>query len=303
MFDPLHDWVWDFWLAEDGSNHHLFFLHAPRSLEDPDLRHDHARVGHAVGTDLRRWRRLPDPLPEPWAGFDDLAQWTGCVVRHADAWWLFTTGRTFEDQGRVQRIGVARSDDLASWERTHSALEADARWYDVRPGEEVHWRDPWVVQDNAGTWHLYTTARVGGVGSGVVGHATSTDLLEWDICPPLSSATGRFEWLEVIQVVQVEHRWVALFNCLSAEMPRDAADAGGIWTVPLTGPGEPVDVAAALRLTDESSYVGKLVADRDHAWHLLSFRNRDVGDDFVGGVGDPVPVGWRADGRGLALRP
>jgi beta-fructofuranosidase len=302
MFDPPDAWVWDFWLAEDGSSRHLFFLHAPRSLEDPDLRHDHARVGHAVGADLRRWRRLSDPLPEPWAGFDDLAQWTGCAVRHADAWWLFTTGRTYEDQGRVQRIGVARSDDLSTWERTDSVLEADARWYDACPGQEVHWRDPWVVQDDAGAWHLYITARVGGAGSGVVGHATSTDLLEWDIGPPLSSATGRFEWLEVIQVVRVEGRWVVLFNCLSAEMPHDPPGAGGIWTVAVEGPGEPVDIAAAVRLTDESCYVGKLVADRAGRWRLLAFRNRGVDGRFVGGVTDPVPVGWRPDGRGLELR-
>ncbi|HEX6149077.1 hypothetical protein [Nocardioides sp.] len=302
MFDLADDWVWDFWLADDGSAYHLFFLYAPRALGDPDLRHDHARIGHAVGTDLRRWQRLPDPLAQPRAGFDDLTQWTGCVVRDGQAWWMFTTGRSATDGGRVQRIGAARSADLITWERTGRVLEADPRWYDAGQGD-VHWRDPWVVRDGAGTWHLYATARTGGTGSGVVGHATSRDLTTWEVRPPLSRPTGRFEWLEVIQVVQVEHRWVALFNCLSAEMPRDAADAGGIWTVPVTGPGEPVDVAAAVRLTDESSYIGKLVADRDHAWHLLSFRNRDVGDDFVGGVGDPVPVGWRADGRGLALRP
>jgi beta-fructofuranosidase len=60
-----------------------------------------------------------------------------------------------------------------------------------------------------------------------------------------------------------------------------------------------VEVAAAVRLTDESSYVGKLVADRAGRWQLLAFRNRDVGGRFVGGVGDPVPVGWRRDDRGL----
>lgn len=298
MFDLADAWVWDFWLADDGAAYHLYFLHAPRSLRDPDLRHDHARVGHAVGTDLRRWRRLPDPLPEARAGFDDLTQWTGCVVHDGGTWWLFTTGRTREDQGRVQRIGAACSTDLSTWERVDVLLEADPRWYDAGPGE-VHWRDPWVVRDDAGTWHLYATARTGGAGSGVVGHATSADLRVWEVGPPLSAATGRFEWLEVIQVVQVEHRWVALFNCLSAEMPHARAGAGGIWTVPVDRPGAPVDVTAAVRLTDESSYVGKLVADRAGGWQLLAFRNRDAGGRFVGGVSDPVPVAWRGDGRGL----
>ena len=44
---PDH-WLWDFWLAEDGEDVHLFFLHAPRSLGNPDLRHSHARIGRLV---------------------------------------------------------------------------------------------------------------------------------------------------------------------------------------------------------------------------------------------------------------
>jgi beta-fructofuranosidase len=85
-------------------------------------------------------------------------------------------------------------------------------------------------------------------------------------------------------------------------MPDAPAGSGGIWTVPVAGPGAPVDVASAVRLTDESAYVGKVVADRGGHWQLLAFRNRDEGGVFVGGVADPVPVGWRADGLGLELR-
>lgn len=302
MFDPGGSWVWDFWLATEGSTYHLFFLHAPRSLVDSDLRHDHARIGHAVGTDLRHWRRVPDPLPEARRGFDDLAQWTGCTVHDGERWWLFSTGRTAADDGRVQRIGSARSLDVVSWERTDLVLEADPRWYDVGD-REVHWRDPWVVRDAAGTWHLYATARTGGPGSGVIAHATSDDLDTWQVRPPLSEATGRFEWLEVVQVVEVERRWVALFNCLSAEMPGSPAGAGGVWTVPVAGPGAPVDVASAIRLTDEAWYVGRLVADQRHRWQLMGFRNVDADGSFVGGVADPVPVRWREDGLGLERWP
>ena len=37
--------------------------------------------------------------------------------------------------GRVQRIGMAVSDDLHTWVRDHESpiLEADGRWYEVRP--------------------------------------------------------------------------------------------------------------------------------------------------------------------------
>jgi beta-fructofuranosidase len=299
-FDLADAYVWDFWTVygERSRRHHLFFLHAPRSLGDPELRHRNARVGHAVSDDLVYWERFDDPLPAP-AAFDDLAQWTGCVVRGPAAWWLFTTGVSTSDDGGIQRIGSATAPDLVEWKRTGLVLEADPRWYQVDP-VRMAWRDPWVVRDDEGLWHLYVSARdaSGASGCGVVGHATSHDLLRWQVQPPLSTPTGFFECLEVIQVVQVEGRWVLLFSCLSPEMPGAAAGSGGVWSVPVDGPGAPVDVASAVRVTDERLYVGKVVHDLGTPY-LLAFRNVDARGDFVGGVIDPVPVTWRPDGRGL----
>jgi beta-fructofuranosidase len=133
-----------------------------------------------------------------------------------------------------------------------------------------------------------------------VGHAVSDDLLEWQVQPPLSSPTGLFEWLEVIQVVQVEDRWVMLFSCLGTEMAGAPVGAGGVWSLPVEGPGSPVDVADAVRLTDESLYVGKVVHDRGAAY-FMAFRNQGPDGAFVGGITDPLPVTWRSDGRGLEL--
>ncbi|MCW2762565.1 MAG: glycosyl hydrolase family 32 [Marmoricola sp.] len=301
------EFVWDFWTVYDEPNarHHLFYLHAPASLGDPELRHRNARVGHAVSGDLRDWTRLPDPLPQPRVGsFDELASWTGCAVRGESGWWLFTTGLGRDDDGRVQRIGAARSDDLTTWTRTGLVLGADGGYYQVACDDwpEEAWRDPWVIQGDDGRWHMYVTARdaAGTPGCGVVGHAVSEDLVDWEVQPPLSSPTGRFEWLEVIQVVQVEGRWVLLFSCLAAEMPGAPAESGGVWSVPVDGPGSPVDVSAAVRLTDESLYVGKVAHDRGSAY-FLAFRNRGPDGGFVGGIIDPVPVTWRPDGLGLVL--
>jgi beta-fructofuranosidase len=307
-FTVAGSWVWDFWTVYDESagRHHLFFLHAPESLGDPELRHRHARVGHASSTDLHRWRSHPDPLPEPLDGLDDLATWTGSAVGDGHGWWLFTTGLSRRDDGRVQRVGAAQSPDLETWRRRSWMLTADPRHYEtsgpasVSDGRDEAWRDPWVVRGDDGVWHMYLTARdAGGAeGCGVVGHATSPDLVDWRVQPPLSTPSGRFEWLEVIQVVQVEGRWVLLFSCLSDQMPGAAAGSGGVWSVPVAGPGSRVEVADAVRLTDERSYVGKVV---DHAGssYLMAFRNRGPDGQFVGGITDPVAVRWRADGRGL----
>jgi beta-fructofuranosidase len=305
MFDLTDQWVWDFWLAEDATGCHLFFLKAPRSLGDPELRHLHASVGHAVSTDLVSWTRVPDALdPAPAAAFDDLAIWTGSVVRGDDGIWrMFHTGIARAEDGRVQRIGLATSSDLVTWDRRTGPsypLSADRRWYeDAGAGTwpDESWRDPWVVRDDDGTWHMYVTARArgGGAGAGVVGHAVSTDLDHWQVQPALSVTTGRFDWLEVIQVVCVEGRWVAVFSCLADHMPGMPAGSGGIWSVPVAGPGSPVDVTAATRLTGEDLYVGKLVRQRDGRWCLLAFRNTDAEGRFVGGVTDPLPVRWELD--------
>lgn len=304
-FDLEGEYVWDFWLAYDEPTcrHHLFFLHAPRSLGDPELRHRHARIGHAVSRDLVNWERRADPLPDV-AAFDDLAQWTGCTVPGLDGWWLFTTGLSSAEGGLAQRVGAATSADLESWRRGELVLSADPAWYQTlgTGWPEEHWRDPWVVRGDDDRWHMYVTAKdvAGGLGSGVAGHAVSHDLRTWEVQPPLSRATGRFEWLEVIQVVQVDGRWVLLFSCLSDQMPEAEPGAGGVWSVPVDGPGSPVDVAAAVRLTDERCYVGKVVHHAGAAY-LLAFRNRGPNGQFLGGLIDPVPVTWRPDGRGLLL--
>ena len=310
-FDLPDDWVWDFWVVDDPAcadpAYHLFFLKAPRTLGDPDLRHVNASVGHAVSTDLVGWTRVADALgPQPTGAFDDLASWTGSVVRDDDGLWhLFTSGISRAEDGAVQRIGVSTSPDLHHWTRTRDLLlEADPRWYRRRPGQgpDEHWRDPWVVRADDGRWHMYVTAQAPGEsGHGVVGHATSPDLRAWDVGPPLSSPTGRFDQLEVISLAQVEGRWVLVFSCLGPEMPGAEPGHGGVWTVAVDGPGSPVDVAAAVRLTTEDLYVGKLVALRDGGSRFLAFEHRGEDGLFAGGVIDPCRVRWRADGAGLEL--
>ena len=70
-------WVWDFWLAQDGPDHHVFYLQAPCSLDDPDLRHFDASIGHAVSKDLRSGRILPDALHAgPPGAWNERVTWT-----------------------------------------------------------------------------------------------------------------------------------------------------------------------------------------------------------------------------------
>jgi Glycosyl hydrolases family 32 N-terminal domain len=306
-------WAWDFWTAADGERLHLFYLNAPRDLGDPELRHRSAGVGHAVTADLRTWELLPEALTagDP-RGPDDLAIWTGCVVRPApDApWYLFYTGATDAGGEIVQSTCLATSPDLATWTRdpANPVLGADPRWYEVLgeswPGE--NWRDPWVYPDPGGDgWHMLVTAR-GRTGPaddrGVVGAAWSPDLRRWTARPPRSAPGAGFGQLEVMQREVVDGRPVLLFSCLRPELSAARAATvatGGIWAVTAEPGGDPFDVASAELLLDDRFYVGKLVRDRDGGWVLLAFHHRGPDDTFVGAISDPMPVVMTPDGLRL----
>src|SRR3954452_6949412 len=203
-------WTWDSWFVDDGEVFHAFYLKASRALGDPHRRHARAAVGHAVSTDLRTWTETADALvASDGPAFDDLAIWTGSVVRAPDGGWrMFYTGRKRAEPGMVQRIGVARSDDLVTWRTDPDQVPvvADGRWYELfgdSAWDNESWRDPWVFADPGGDgWHMLVTARVreGDLWHrGVVGHAWSADLDACEVRAPLSGPAG-FGQLEVLQV-------------------------------------------------------------------------------------------------------
>ena len=157
-------WIWDFWHVWDGLTCHLFYLQAPRALGDERHRHRNATIGHAVSTDLANWTVLPDALGAgPRGAWDDIATWTGSVVRDDSRWVMLYTGISSRDQGLVQRIGAAVSTDLIYWEKDdrNPLIEADARWYEkLGSGDwfDEAWRDPWIFHAD-GNWHALITAR------------------------------------------------------------------------------------------------------------------------------------------------
>ena len=298
---PDH-WLWDFWLADDGTAYHLFFLKAPR-VGDPDQRHWNTRVGHAVSPDLRSWELLADAIrPSSEAAFDDYATWTGSVVSGDDGLWhMFYTGLSRADGGQVQRIGVATSPDLHDWTKRgpQAVVTSDPRWYEQfsESGLAEAWRDPWVIRDPDGDgWHMVITAvaRSGPAEDrGVLGHARSADLISWEVQPPLSKPGSGFSHLEVPQLAVVDGGPVLLFSCLGPQLSptrRKAGEPGGVWALRPERLLGPYDVSRATRLTDESLYVGKLVQRRDGRWVLLAFVNQDAGGAFGGSLSDPLEL-------------
>ena len=308
MFRLADFWVWDFWIADDGDEYHLFFLKAPRSLSDPDQRHWHARIGHATSKNLTNWIEHPDAVaPADSPAFDDLATWTGSVVREDDGLWrMFYTAVSRSEGGLNQRISSVVSDDLFTWRREpgRQVLEPDERWYETaatRQWPDQAWRDPWVFHDS-GQWHMLITARAASGSAdnrGVVGHATSPDLTRWTVCQPLSEPGAGFGHLEVIQIAWVDGHAIGVFSCLAAELAgerRTSERGGGIWAFAAESLTGPFRIEDAYRIADERFYVGRLVQDRVGEWQLLAFRNNSADGSWIGEITDPQSVRW-SEGR------
>ncbi len=295
-------WVWDFWLADDGTDFHLFYLHAPKSLEDPELRHRNARIGHATSSDLITWTDHGEVLgPGARGSFDETATWTGSVVRGDDGMWrMFYTGAVFaaEDSAvNVESIGVATSEDLFSWtKRDGFVLRADGTHYEklgdtVWPEEA--WRDPWVFRDDTGNgWHMLITARGKGGdlhSGGVVGHAWSPDLESWTVRPPLSAPATTFPHCEVFQLVDLGDREVLVF-CGPRTDPRasrSAVPTVGVWAVSVERFPARVDLEEAELIAPAPYYAGRIVRDRSGSPALLAFVGAP-GSEFDGSISDPM---------------
>jgi len=319
-------WVWDFWFARNGDDIHIFYLQADKSLNDPDLRHWHPSIGHAVSQDLRNWEILPTAIspagkpapgqPEAW---DSYTTWTGSVIHHAGLWHMLYTGSEHSTRGLVQRIGLATSHDLITWKKHPASplLEVDNHWYEMLDLDLWHdqaWRDPYVIKHpESNAFHMFLTARVNrgkGDERGVIAQATSSDLINWNVLPPLTQP-GEFGQMEVPQWLHIEGRYYLLFSCLPAQFSQQRLSrlgetiGGGTFYLmadePLGSFRVPGD--GVLYADKQSSlYSGKLVQDNSGAWQFMAFENTDSNGKFVGRIIDPLPVTIQQDGKLIVHR-
>ena len=303
VLDPDDRWIWDFWHVQDGGLHHLFYLQAPRALGDPELRHRNATVGHATSTDLREWTELGTVLtPGGGDAADATATWTGSIVRADDGLWrMFYTGSTFlrEDATtNVEAITAAVSEDLITWHKdARVEVRADGRWYETlgtSDWPEEAWRDPWVYREGD-LWHMLITGRANDgelLDRGVVAHATSADLVAWDVRPPLTAPGAGFAQLEVLQRVTLDGQEFVLFSAhvttLTTANQEDGGDTG-TWIAPAA---PDIRLEEAVNLTGPGLYSGRIV-DLDGTPVLMAFRTTDGAGAFLGGVTDPIAVAVR----------
>lgn len=299
-------WIWDSWIADDGERYHLFFLKAPRALEDAGLRHTAATIGHASSLDLVDWTVHADALLPDAKRWDDVALWTGSAVRGPDGTWRMYYTALSSDPGhgvKDQRIGLAESDDLTTWRRVgdRPLVAPDPRWYRTIDGTHSEtWRDPFVFADPDGDgWHMLITARhpdAPRLSDGVLAHARSADLATWELQPPLTEPAG-FGQIEVPQVRVVDGRPVLVFTCHPEEQSPAQIERFGphsTWSVLGDHPLGAWDIDSARPLEAAPKlFAAPLVQQRDGTWAFVGFLNQEPEGILSFEILDPIPVGIR----------
>lgn len=315
-FELPDRWIWDSWFYNHEGETHMFFLNAPKSLGNPDHRHFYATIGHAISRDMKNWFYQGTVLQaSDGPAWDDLATWTGSVIQcPTGGWYMFYTGISRAERGHVQRIGMAYSETLHTWEKLREgpAVEADPRYYeklDMEGCVDEACRDPFVFRDPDGEgWHMYFTAsghRSSRSENGVIGHARSADLLSWEVLPPIFSGRVASE-LEVPEVFEMGGRWYLLYSTWARNIAETyqtranvkvnsgthymVSDTGplGPW-VPVEGPGLLVD-------PDDRYYVARRVPGVQSHSALIAFNNSDGFGHFPGTLTDPIDFHAAPDG-------
>ena len=304
------DWVWDSWIAQDGETYHLYYLKAPRALEDPTLRHARATIGHATSSDLMDWADLGTTLAPSADGWDDLALWTGSTVRGRRRQLADVLHRA-EHRPRARparpahrRRGVRRPAHVARRHDAAGAVRRPALVQDARRGPGTAsetWRDPFVFRDPDGDgWHMLVTARCKGAeryDDGVLAHARSG---RPRVLGGAAAGVRRPVRLRADRGAAGARRRRAAGAGVhlpprGAERARKAEH--GLWcTWSVAGePGGsllgPWDFSRAVPFRAEPTlFAAPLVRQRDGGWALVGFRNQEPEGILSFEIIDPMPV-------------
>lgn len=213
-------------LWHDGL-YHLFHLVLP----------NHDFIAHAVSRDGFDWRRVDNALfighPGSW---DDHMLWTMHVSPdpfRPGSWRMFYTGLARRDHGEIQRLGMARSDDLYTWrkapdswrdeqqgkhdgsEGVSSPFDASSPFplsaaaphyeYSLKEGRSwISWRDPFYFRDN-GCGYLLAAGRVSSgpvIRRGCVALYKETGSEQFELCAPLHQP-GQYDDIEVPNLLKM----------------------------------------------------------------------------------------------------
>jgi hypothetical protein len=195
--------------ASDGTIH-MFYIRADESV--PESQRAKA-LGHVTTTDFKHWTHHPDVIPVVPNTWEESFIWAPHIVEHQGAYLMFYTG---VNRYYAQATGIAFSFDLFNWYKGDNPIYTpDTTWASWSETSWSNSRDPFVIRDDQGVWHLMTTAWTK-QSQGAISHATATDqdLGAWTDQGPLFVHPGPKAWhvLESCNVHKVDGKWHMTFT-------------------------------------------------------------------------------------------
>lgn len=210
LYRPANGWFGDVMPIYIDGEYHLFFTLLDKTDKGGPGILKGLEWAHVSTTDFLSFREHPIAIRRGDERAADLLAGAGSVVDAGDGNYVAFYGGinpARSQWGEAEQVVLrAVSSDLETWVKDESfVLEADEAWY-----ERHDWRDPQVYRDGD-VWRMLLCARVKDGPfdrRGAVGQATSTDLVNWTVEPPLLSP-GITRAPECEEVFELEdHRYL-----------------------------------------------------------------------------------------------
>jgi beta-fructofuranosidase len=187
---------------------HLFHLILP----------NHDYIAHAISKDGISWERVKNALHTSEPGeWDDDMLWTMSIQRGVkDKFTMFYTGLSLAEEGRIQRIGKAVSQDLYHWSKCEEAcwpVESGAPYYETAHKNDRGWvsfRDPYLINEGDQQYLLVSARSPAGPVSrrGCVGMVELNDTAH-KLLPPLFSP-HMYDDVECPCLININNRYYLL---------------------------------------------------------------------------------------------
>ncbi len=201
MIPPTPYRAKEFALVFSNGLFHMFYMrHNMSGVEDSTERD----IGHAVSVDMVAWTQLSPVLPIRPDKWDNLHVWSPTMIEQDGTWYMFYTGVTAVPGagGELQRIGVATSTDLFSWQRydqpAFSGTMVPWAFSDSSTYAGCQFRDPFVMRDPArpGKWLLYYVATPASALDQIIVGVAQNDggLTPWSDLMPLWATDAAHYW-------------------------------------------------------------------------------------------------------------
>lgn len=196
--NPPNERLKDFSVIEDHGTWHAFAMSV--CVSAPCTR-PYSVIWHYVSRDLHTWTNLGIALAPRSGTIDSGDVWAPSVVGADGQWTMFYTAVQYQGNTPIQRIAVATSNDLQTWNRQTNNLVLDcdslswAYWnLSDTQGIGGECRDPYVAWDNVSQrWLMTVSTRmtdVWGAHPMVIGQLWSNDLQAWNEIGSIPATIG-----------------------------------------------------------------------------------------------------------------